>query len=63
MEKKIVAVVYSTGEVEVVAPTSIGVLLVGADRLRNAVQQMGVMPAPRGPLEDGEGEAVDHDLV
>lgn len=56
MERQIVAVVYSTGEVEVVAPTSIGVLLVGADRLRNAVQQMGVMPAvpETAPEELGE---------
>lgn len=55
MDKHIVAVVYDTGEVEVTAPTSIGVLLAGSERLRHAVQQMTVYP-PTPPTPEMEQE-------
>jgi hypothetical protein len=55
MNKQIVAVVYDTGEVEVTAPTSIGVLLAGSERLRHAVQQMTVYP-PTPPEPEQEQE-------
>lgn len=44
MNKQAVAIIYADGTIEVVAPTSVGALLIGAERIRNSVQGLQVMP-------------------
>lgn len=47
--KQPVAIIYSDGSIEVVAPTSVGALLIGAQRIEASVQQLQVMPPQAQP--------------